>query len=297
MKTATGIELSKALELLAVDFPQSALSERKGSGGKLSSISPAYEIERLNQVFGMCGFGWRYSFTDFKEYPGDGKIQMVIVAKVTLEYYAYAPENGIDKDGWSSPITAIGQGTVHQGMSVGDAHKSAVTDGLTKAASMIGVGQSVFKGEQSHSDRSTGAPPGSQPTRETKQTAAQKRADTQSKQTGYRDNPGWTDCEGFSQAGNDMVEIQAEFKLAPKSGRSLIFIIAGKDVFIPVSNIERYSSSAVVCTEWIAYKKVESGDIPENLVVRISNEQDGDPDQDHYDESNPPPIGDNEAPF
>ncbi len=86
MKTATGIELSKALELLSVDFPQSALSERKGSGGKLSSISPAYEIERLNQVFGMCGFGWQYSFTDFKEYPGEGKIQMVLVAKVTLDF-------------------------------------------------------------------------------------------------------------------------------------------------------------------------------------------------------------------
>ncbi len=172
---------------------------------------------------------------------------------------------------------------------------SAITYGRRYSlAAIVGIAPEDDDGESATvHDTKTKA----QPTRETKQADAQKRADTQSKQTGYRDNPGWTDCEGFSQAGNDMVEIQAEFKLAPKSGRSLIFIIAGKDVFIPVSNIERYSSSAVVCTEWIAYKKVESGDIPENLVVRISNEQDGDPDQDHYDESNPPPIGNDDVPF
>ncbi len=295
MKTATGLDLTEALDRLAVDFPQSALSERKGSGGKLSSISPAYEIERLNQVFGMCGFGWRYSFTDFKEYPGDGKIQMVIVAKVTLEFMVCL-DTGENKT-WSQPITAIGQGTVHQGMSVGDAHKSAVTDGLTKAASMIGVGQSVFKGEQSHNSRPYTPHTEDKPTRQDKQASAQREADdtAKPKQTGYRDNPGWTDVPEFMKEGEDMVSIMAVYER--ETEKSILFSINGKAVWMPKSQLSEYSPTHVHCTEWIAYEKVKSGDIPENLITRISNEPDGDPDQDHYDENNPPPNAYGDVPF
>ena len=290
MKTATGIELSKALELLAVDFPQCAIKERTGSGGKLSSISPAYEIERLNDVFGLCGFGWRYSFTDFKEYPGEGKISLNIIVKVTLEFYVTRDDGSIGHDKWSNPITAIGQGSVHAGMSVGDAHKSAVTDGLTKAASMIGVGISVFKGEQTHESR-----PVSPPTRQDKQAAASKKADATAKpkQKSYRDNPGWTVVDGFEQSGSDMVSILAEYK--KETAKSILFAINGKDVFMPKSNVDQYSATHVHCTEWIAYKKVEAGDIPEKFIVRISEDvSDRDPDSD-YDE--PPPYTDDDIPM
>ena len=49
---------------------------------------------------------------------------------------------------WSEPIFACGGKTVGKGgAAFTDARKSAVTDGLTKAASMIGVGHAVFKGQ------------------------------------------------------------------------------------------------------------------------------------------------------
>jgi hypothetical protein len=51
-----------------------------------------------------------------------------------------------DKD-WSEPIFACGGRGLGKGSTpFTDARKSAVTDGLTKAASMIGVGHRVFKG-------------------------------------------------------------------------------------------------------------------------------------------------------
>ena len=61
---------------------------------------------------------------------------------------------------WGEPIFACGGKTVGKGdAAFTDARKSAVTDGLTKAASMIGVGQQAFKGQVrvgSGSHRTTG---------------------------------------------------------------------------------------------------------------------------------------------
>jgi hypothetical protein len=48
---------------------------------------------------------------------------------------------------WSEPILAYGSKSMGKGSTaVTDARKSAVTDRLTKAASMIGLGHDVFKG-------------------------------------------------------------------------------------------------------------------------------------------------------
>ena len=48
---------------------------------------------------------------------------------------------------WCEPIFACGGHAVGRGAAPHtDARKSAVTDGLTKAASMIGIGHGVFKG-------------------------------------------------------------------------------------------------------------------------------------------------------
>jgi hypothetical protein len=60
-------------------------------------------------------------------------------------------------DGWSEPIFACGgKGLGRGGAPYTDARKSAVTDGLTKAASMIGVGHQVFKGLVRTNGRQTG---------------------------------------------------------------------------------------------------------------------------------------------
>jgi hypothetical protein len=185
-KTLTGLTLSEAFDRLRADFPQKAIKRREGGGGDLSSISPAYQTERMSEVFGMCGFGWKYDHIEIDTTAPDNRVALVWVQ------YAYTFAENLIKEFtplWSEKIPAYGMGVVRKGMTDGDARKSAVTDGLTKALSMVGVGISVFKGEQTHrsAPRET-KPKVEQPRwddtpkereRIEKQKAAQKKADAQ----------------------------------------------------------------------------------------------------------------------
>ena len=121
------------------------------------------DIERLNDVFGPCGIGWRYVHAPFEVLDtGNGRTE--IVTEVALQY-RFVPTSDCVGTGpvdwnagwaictsevstaWSEPVLACGGKSVGKGgAAFTDARKSAVTDGLTKAASMIGVGHQVFKG-------------------------------------------------------------------------------------------------------------------------------------------------------
>ena len=122
-------------EILKKDFPPEALSADSSRGFTLTSIKAAFVIERLNDVFGLCGTGWKYEFTNFKE-PKNGEGEIGV--KVTLHYQKEDGE-------WSEPISHIGGKKIVRG-NLTDARKSAITDGLTKIASMLGIGHKVFKG-------------------------------------------------------------------------------------------------------------------------------------------------------
>ena len=72
-------------------------------------------------------------------------------------------------DTWSRPIFAAGGKRVGKGSApITDACKSVVTDGLTKAASMIGVGHEVFKDHVRVGQTRQGVPERAQRSRETK---------------------------------------------------------------------------------------------------------------------------------
>lgn len=154
------------IEALKAPFPEEALSSDTSRGFELTSIKAAYVIERLNEVFGPCGIGWRYVHSPFQELEtGNGRVK--IVTEVAFQYRFQATNDcaGCDPVGWDAhsngwafrnhcsnhdwcePIFTCGGKSVGKGGAVfTDARKSAVTDGLTKAASMIGVGHEVFKG-------------------------------------------------------------------------------------------------------------------------------------------------------
>lgn len=140
---------------LRAAFPAEALSADTSRGFELTSIKAAFIIERLNEVFGPCGCGWRYVHSPFELIEGE------VVTEVALQFrvndggcdpvvwdaqarnWAFAPDSGA----WAWPILAPGGRRPGKGNApITDARKGAVTDGLTKAASMIGVGQEVFKG-------------------------------------------------------------------------------------------------------------------------------------------------------
>jgi hypothetical protein len=143
------------LDLLKAPFPMEALSADTSRGFELTSIKAAYVIERLNEVFGICGTGWRYVHSSFDWFEGE------IVTELALQYAAEGSTAGAlmwdarhgdwtflpGSTGWSSPVFAVGGRKMGKGgVPFTDARKSAVTDGLTKAASMLGVGHEVFKG-------------------------------------------------------------------------------------------------------------------------------------------------------
>jgi hypothetical protein len=68
----------KQLEAIQAPFPPEPLSSDTSRGFELTGIKAAFVIERLNQVFGPCGIGWRYVHSPFEEVQTDnGRIEIV----------------------------------------------------------------------------------------------------------------------------------------------------------------------------------------------------------------------------
>ena len=152
------------LQAIKAPFPPEALGADTSRGFELTSIKAAFVIERLNEVFGPCGVGWRYVHSLFEVlHTSDGRAE--IVTEVAFQYRFAATNERVGCDrvvwdaqikdwafrnsnhDWSEPIFACGgHGVGKGGAPLTDARKSAVTDGLTKAASMLGIGHEVFKG-------------------------------------------------------------------------------------------------------------------------------------------------------
>jgi hypothetical protein len=126
-------ELAALNEKLKEDFPPEALSQDTSRGFALTSIKAAYIMERLNDAFGI--FGWSYTFDPFETLGGE----ICIVVHLTVSMGE--PSRTISQAGGKKPATK-------GGCPMTDARKSAVTDGLTKCASVLGVGHTIFKGQQ-----------------------------------------------------------------------------------------------------------------------------------------------------
>lgn len=154
-------------EALHAPFPPESLSNDNSRGFNLTSIKAAFVIERLNEVFGPCGIGWRYAHSPFEMLDIKNGNQEV-TTEVAFQYRLNGIQDGESgcppaewcplthgwgwrersPGNWSEPIFACGGNMVSKGSVPNtDARKSAVTDGLTKAASMLGVGHQVFKGQ------------------------------------------------------------------------------------------------------------------------------------------------------
>lgn len=116
------------------DFPPEALSVDNSRGFPLTSIKAMYVIERLNTVFGVLGWGYEFSDPVLRNEEYTAKVKLIIYDEQHQPYHEISQFGGkkIVKDHYT------------------DAYKSAITDGLTKAASILGIGHKVFKGEKSN---------------------------------------------------------------------------------------------------------------------------------------------------
>jgi hypothetical protein len=117
-------------------------AKRKIQGGRLNGktdINPMWRIKKLTEQFGPCDVGWYIKVTDKRlETYGDE-----IAAFVDIELY-------VKVDGeWSQPIFGTGGNMFAEkeknGIHVSDeAYKMAVTDAISVACKMLGVGADVY---------------------------------------------------------------------------------------------------------------------------------------------------------
>jgi len=116
---------------LVAPFPDEALAPvKRGNNFYLTTIKAQYVISRLNEVFGPCGIGWKFtsSFENFSS-----------------KYIICYLELSVKVNGeWSEAIAGVGGHRISGELA--DAYKSARTDAITKASSKLGIGDPVFKG-------------------------------------------------------------------------------------------------------------------------------------------------------
>lgn len=92
----------------------------------LTTINPAYVIERLNSVFGVGSW-----YQETREVETAGKF-------VVVHSILHVPAYGVELQTYGG----------NDNTDRGDAYKGAQTDALTKAASMLGIGLHIWKNEK-----------------------------------------------------------------------------------------------------------------------------------------------------
>lgn len=131
----------------ARQVPASAL--KKILGGRLkgmSDINPMFRIKRITEIFGPCGFGWKYEIVNqkFETQGQEVKCFMQINLYVKMD------------DKWSEPIPGVGGSDFvsreKNGLFVNDeCEKMALTDALSVAMKALGVAADVYWGKDGES--------------------------------------------------------------------------------------------------------------------------------------------------
>lgn len=150
----------------AVKQPPKEALKAIGAGrlkGK-TDINPQWRMEKLTEVFGPCGIGWKYTIEKLWLEDGlDGqKFAFALVSLCirdknnTPAYSVTIKEDNFDKSvfipiPWSDPIPGIGGSMLLNKESSGihhndEAFKMAVTDALSVAMKALGVASDIYRG-------------------------------------------------------------------------------------------------------------------------------------------------------
>lgn len=114
------------------------------SGGRLNGktdIRPQWRTQVLTELFGPCGFGWKYEITSQRLEPGEGK---EVKAFVDINLYVKCG------DEWSAAIPGIGGNSYidNKGYTNDECFKMALTDALSVACKQLGIGADVYMGAE-----------------------------------------------------------------------------------------------------------------------------------------------------
>lgn len=133
---------------LIKDFPPSALSIDTSRGFALTSIDGQHVVERLNEVFGPDG--WTATYDVIKEDISE------IVIKCKL-YSGPGNENLWSREGFGGVSNQKKRNSDAWVKGWADMYKGAMTNSLCKAASHLGVGNTVYKGLGGANNKSHGS--------------------------------------------------------------------------------------------------------------------------------------------
>lgn len=111
------------------------------SGGRMNGktdISPMWRIQVLTEVFGPCGYGWRYEIVSQRLEPAGKEIKAFVDINLYVKW----------GDTWSEAIPGIGGNTFMdaKGYVSDECYKMALTDAISVAAKALGVGADVYMG-------------------------------------------------------------------------------------------------------------------------------------------------------
>lgn len=119
--------------------------QKQITGGRLkgmTDIKPQWRIQKMTEVFGLCGFGWKYFITDVSFKTGAKNEEVVFVS---IDLF-------IKVDGeWSEAIPGSGGSMFiadeRNGLYTSDeAIKMATTDALSVAMKQIGMAADIYMG-------------------------------------------------------------------------------------------------------------------------------------------------------
>lgn len=118
-------------------------AKKRITGGRLNGmtdINPMWRIKSLTELFGVCGFGWKYEITDKRLEKGcNDEISCFVQISLFIKI----------NDVWSDAIVGIGGASFvakeKNGMYQSDeCFKMALTDAISIACKAIGMGADVY---------------------------------------------------------------------------------------------------------------------------------------------------------
>ena len=166
MKEMDNLKLYNQLKSVPSEFLKTIQAGRlKG----MSDIKPQWRINKLTEIFGPCGIGWKIQNLKFSHET----VGQETICNCYLEFLF--KHNGE----WSEPIPATGGSKVatmeRNGLYVSDeAQKMAYTDAISVATKMIGLASDIYmgyggkydNGNTANQGASQGAPANNAPTPE-----------------------------------------------------------------------------------------------------------------------------------
>ena len=155
-KTLTGVSLSDLPALLDEELPKGAYKAIPGAS-YLTDIDPAFMRDKFNELFGLSGFGWGYSYSaesvslskeSVVRKKGQAgqyteEIYFAQLLELTFWYKLVAEDGTISRH--EIPATGASDNKV-----AAYALKGSITAALGNAASNIGWQKSVYMGRRSH---------------------------------------------------------------------------------------------------------------------------------------------------